>query len=196
MTASDTVDRQCHRNDQVTVLGQPNPAAVGTSFTARPTTPILAADCLFERRPSDIVVGRPGEPYFYVALEGTTLILDKGTSPDRLLEVIDARTGKPILEAFYAVPAEGCDPTKGCVSDDFRYNGTSLTFWRGTRVPPTVQNCPQLRKWKADGLVPVIVERTVLHFAAAKAEGLKARRCVATQGGYDGPYRINGVSEE
>lgn len=190
--AADTVERRCYRNDQVTVLGRANDQGAGTILTLRKSTPTLRADCVFEDRPTDIVIGRSDEAYYYVALEGPYLILDAGTSPDRGLAVFDGRTGKPILQAPYSVSGP-CDPTSGCQSDEFRHDGSSLTFWRGTRDIPDAANCPDIQRIRADSLTPVVEERTVFHFATAKAQSLEARRCVPSQGGVWQAYRIRGV---
>ncbi len=159
----------------------------------RKSTSTLKADCTFEQRASDIVIGGDNA-YFYVALRGTYLILDAGTSPDRMVFVFDVRTGKPILEASYG--GVNVDPSDGGMSDDFRYDDSSLTFWRVTRVPPTAQTCPDIRKRVAGGLTPVILEKSIFHFATAKLENLKARRCAPSQGGPGPPYKINGVPQE
>ena len=190
-SASDTVDRRCYRNDEFTVLVRPN--QVGNTHTVRKSTSALKVDCMFEERASDTVIG-DDEPYFYVALRGPYLILDYGTSPDRMVFIFDVRTGKPLLEASYG--GVNVDPSDGGMSDDFRYDDSSLTFWRVTRVPPTAQNCPDIRKRGAGGLQVVILEKSVFHFATAKLENLKARRCAPSQGGPGPPYKINGVPQE
>jgi hypothetical protein len=82
--ASDTVSRMCHRNDDFTILENAN-EGVGATFTIRKTTPSFKADCTFEERPTDTVIGQNGndDAFYYIALRGDHLILDEGTSPDR-----------------------------------------------------------------------------------------------------------------
>jgi hypothetical protein len=194
--ASDTVSRMCHRNDDFTILEKAN-EGVGTTFTIRKTTPSFKADCTFEERPTDTVIGQNGsdDAFYYIALRGDHLILDEGTSPDRWLAVFDVRSGRRILAAPYWTPSGGCPPSYG-VSDDFRYDDSSVTFWRLIKEPATAKNCPVFREAKSIHMTPTLVEKSIFHFGTMKMESLKARRCMIPQGEYSGGYMINGVRQD
>ncbi len=193
---TDVVTWTCRHGGRFTALETDN-AKTGNMFVTRKSTGKIKDDCMVETRPSDIVVGRD-EPYYYIDLRHDYLVLDSGTGPDRSLVIFDLRSGKPILQAPYSVSADNaCDPTRGCLSsEEFKLDDSGVIFWRATKEPPTARNCPDFAKISRD-LPAVIEEKTAFRFATRKAENLKTKRCVPSQGGYSGGlYKINGIAQD
>lgn len=194
--ASDTVTWLCHHNDKFTVLETPNRDAVGTTFVTRKSAGAIKVDCVVETRPTDVVIGR-NDALYYIALKGSYLVLDAGTGPDRWVKIFDLRSGKAILDAPYSISEnESCVPTSGCSSDEFKVGDASVIFWRAVKQPATAENCPAFSKIKSSGLDPTIEEKTSFGFATMKPETLKAKRCVPSQAGYQGGYKINGIAQD
>lgn len=194
--ADETVTWTCRHTAAFTVLETVNPRSAGMLFVTRRSAGPVKADCMIETRATDIVIG-DDDALYYIALQGKMLVLDAGTSPDRQVKVFDLATGKAILEASYAIAeSQNCDPASGCRSEEFKVDDTGVTFWRTVKERATVRNCPAFAKITSSSLEPVLQERTSFTFATLKAENLKARRCVPSQGGYPGGYRINGVPQD
>ncbi len=190
--ASDTVAWTCYRNDQYTALATDNVDSVGTKFVTRKSTGSLAADCMIETRPTDVVLGenRPDtsdmNAFYYSMLKDSFLILDDGTGTSRDLVIFDLKTGGKAFSGGYSVvqdAATACEPKAQCgQSDEFSYDDTGLTFWRVTKEAAGPKTCPNFNKLKAAGKPtgqdPVIEEKSLFTFATAQVTPLKGKRCV------------------
>ena len=151
---------------------------------------------MVETRATDIGLGQK-DAFYYIDLRSNYLVLDSGTGPDRWVVIFDLRSGKTILNAPYSISEEErCAPTSGCTSEEFKVDDSGIIFWRAIKEPATGENCPGFSKIKSSGLDPTIEEKTSFRFATAKLESLKSRRCVSSQDGYQGGYKINGIVQD
>jgi hypothetical protein len=185
--AETTVTWHCYRSAAATVLATEKAESVGSRYWLRKTTADLKADCAVEQRSTDRVLGEddPNNPkgwsaYVTIALVGNLLILDEGTSPDRTLVIIEVPAGRKVLDVGYSVQ-EGCSPSSGCQSDEFRFDDKELIFWRQLEEKPTPKNCQGYTgSMKTTGSA-ALEERSVFSFATRKVEGSGTRRCTARQ---------------
>lgn len=186
--ASDTtVAWHCYRNAAATVLATEKTESVGSRYWLRRSTADLKADCAVEQRPSDRVLGaddpsdaKGWSAYSTIALVGGLLILDEGTSPDRNLVIVEVPAGRKILDVGYSVQ-EGCSPSSGCQSEEFRFDDTELTFWRQIKDKPTPKNCPGYASFMKTTGSAALEERSVFTFATRKLAGSGTKRCTARQ---------------
>lgn len=171
----------CYRNDQVTVLAHDKVAEVGTKFLVRRTTDSLKADCEFDERPTDAVIGEEADSaMYYIGLSGKFLMIDDGTGPDRELRIYNLPSTTPVFKGDFSIQG-ACSPTSGCKSDEFSIDATGVTFWLTLPDKPTARNCKDYAKFMKIGTDPEIEEKTYFRFATLKLEPLKERRCVPAQ---------------
>lgn len=186
--ASDTtVAWHCYRNAAATVLATEKTESVGSKLLLRKTTADLKADCAVEQRPTDRVLGEddPNDAkgwsaYTVVGLVKNLLILDEGTSPDRGLVIVEVPAGRKLLDVGYSVQ-EGCGPSSGCQSEEFRFDDKELTFWRQLKDKPTPKNCEGYAEFMKTTGAAALEERSVFTFATRKVAGSGTRRCTARQ---------------
>lgn len=185
--AAATVAWHCYRNAAATVLATEKTDSVGSRYWLRKTTADLKADCAVEQRPTDRVLGEddPNDAkgwsaYSTIALVGNLLILDEGTSPDRTLVILEVPAGRKLLDVGYSVQ-EGCSPSSGCQSDEFRFDDKELTFWRQLKEKPTPKNCQGYAGFMKTTGAAALEERSVFRFATRKVEGSGTKRCTARQ---------------
>lgn len=186
--ASDTtVAWHCYRNAAATVLATEKTESVGSRYWLRRTTADLKADCTVEPRPSDHVLGaddpndaKGWSAYSTIALVGSLLLLDEGTSPDRNLVIVEVPAGRKILDIGYSVQ-EGCSPSSGCQSEEFRFDDKELTFWRQLKDKPTPKNCQGYAGFMKTTGSAALEERSVFSFATRKVEASGTKRCTVRQ---------------
>lgn len=189
--AAATVAWTCYHNDQYTALATDNVDSVGTKFITRKSTGAIAADCVVEARPGDVVLGenRPDSDdmnaFYYSMLKDNILVLDSGTGTSRDLVIFDLKTGKKAFAGGYSVQeaTDGCDPRAQCGKpDEFSYDDTGLTFWRVIKETANAKSCPSFARLKAvgkpTGMNPVVEEKSLFTFSSATVSSLKTRRCV------------------
>ena len=182
-----TVAWHCYRNAVATVLATEKTDSVGSKLLLRKTTADLKADCAVEQRPSDRVLGEddPNDAkgwsaYAVVGLVKNLLILDEGTGPDRTVVIYEVPAGRKLLDVGYSVQ-EGCSPSSGCQSEEFRFDDKELTFWRQLKDKPTPKNCRGYAGFMKTTGAAALEERSVFSFATRKVEGSGTKRCTARQ---------------
>lgn len=161
--------------------------SVGSRYRLRKTTTDLKADCAVEQRSTDRVLGvddpnatKGWSAYFTIALVKNLLILDEGTSPNRRLVSVEVPAGRKLLDVGYSVQ-DGCSPSSSYQSEEFRFDGEELTFWRQLKEKPTPKNCQGYADYMKTTGAAAIKERSVFTFATRTVEGSGTRRCTARQ---------------
>ncbi|WP_238310532.1 hypothetical protein [Methylobacterium organophilum] len=178
---SSTVAWHCYRNDVAAVLATEKQDAVGTTFRVRPPTAALKADCEVDPRGTDVVLGATDDDaYYYIALFRSFLILDNGTGPDRALAIHEVPGGRKLLATGYSVKGS-CQPTEGCMSDEFSIEERGLTFWGEIDEKPTAKNCKDYASFMKTTGSAAIEEKSVFNFATRKVERSGKKRCTARQ---------------
>jgi hypothetical protein len=182
-----TVVWHCYRNAAATVLATEKTESVGSRYLLRKTTADLKADCAVEQRPTDRVLGEDDptnakgwSAYNTIGLVQGLLILDEGTSPDRSLVIVEVPAGRKILDVGYSVQ-EGCSPSSGCQSEEFRFDDKELTFWRQLKEKPTPKNCQGYAGFMKTTGSAALEERSVFTFATRKVAGSGTKRCTVRQ---------------
>lgn len=190
--AAETVTWTCYRNTRFTALATENVESVGTRFVTRRSTESIAADCMIETRPTDLVLGenRPGSDdmnaFYYSMLHDNFLVLDNGTGTARNLVIFDLATGRKAFSGSYSVvqgTTDACEPKAQCGQpDEFAYDDVGLTFWRVAGEAASAKTCTNYARLKAAGkpvgMEPAIEEKSLFTFSTATVSSLKARRCV------------------
>lgn len=172
---------QCMRNEYVTVLAHDKAPEVGTKFLIRQTTGDMKADCTFEERPGDGVIGNEADSaFYYIALANRFLILDDGTGPDRELRIYNLPATSPVFRGDYSVQGT-CNPTTGCESEEFNIDANGITFWLTGQEKATARNCRDYAKFMKVGTDPEIEQKSFFRFSSQKVEPLKEKRCVPAQ---------------
>ncbi|SFL22233.1 hypothetical protein [Methylobacterium pseudosasicola] len=180
--AAPTMAWHCYRNPAATVLATEKSDSVGNRFLVRKTTADLKADCGVEQRPGDVVLGEgDADAFFYIRLVGSHLILDHGTSPDRVLVIYAVPAGRKRLQTGYSVQGR-CDPTTGCEDEaEFKFDARGLTFWRALDDTPNAKTCKGYAGFMKTTGAAAIEEKSVFTFATGKVEGSGQRRCTPRQ---------------
>ncbi|HWK15449.1 MAG TPA: hypothetical protein VNS02_13710 [Rhizobiaceae bacterium] len=137
----------------------------GTLFAVKVRKPGDKSACRVTESSADFVVGANGDPLWFEALTPRYLIMTRSTGPQGDVVIFDLDRRSYVLDA----PA-----------DEVAVSATSATFWE-RKAAATRKNCPQLAKYKADGLGAVITAETKFDFASGVAAATGQLRCDPTQ---------------
>ena len=165
LSSASMAEPQCHSNDEYHVVGQPYPDDAGNQFAVTRLKGPRPAGCVFDKAKADLVIGKAGDPLWYVDLSGDSLILSRSTGPQGDLVVYDLRNGKPILD----VP-----------SDEYELQGNLLSFWQRT-ARATAATCPDFAKNEANGLGSVTAVLKIFDLATRVVSETGKSKCVAVQ---------------
>ena len=165
LSSASMAEPQCHSNDEYHVVGQPYPDDAGNQFAVTRLKGPRPAGCVFDKAKADLVIGKAGDPLWYVDLSGDSLILSRSTGPQGDLVVYDLRNGKPILD----VP-----------SDEYELQGSRLSFW-GRIGPATAETCPGFAENEANGLRSVTTVLKTLDLETGAVADAGRSKCVAVQ---------------
>lgn len=138
----------------------------GAQFTVRAVSEGKAKKgCRFKASAKDFVIGKPGDPPWFSALEGRMLVLTRSTGPQGDLVVYDLVKRKPVLD----VP-----------SDSHEIEKDGLSFWQ--RIgEATAKTCPEFAEHQANGFGSVIVQRKLLDLSSGEITQTAEKRCEAVQ---------------
>ncbi len=157
---------KCHANKYFAVAEKEYDEGAGAQFAVRALTdPKTAKNCRFTPSKKDFVIGRPGDPLWFGALDGKWLILTRSTGPQGDLVVYDLASRKAVLD----VPSDSYEVKKG-----------ELSFWQRTGEA-TAATCPEFAEHQANGLGSAITQLKVLDLHSGKLTDKGQQRCEATQ---------------
>jgi len=137
----------------------------GTLFAVKVRKPGDKSACKVTQTSADFVVGANGDPLWFEALTPRYLIMTRSTGPQGDVVIFDLDRRSYALDA----PA-----------DEVAVSATGATFWE-RKETATRKNCPQLAKYKADGLGAVVTAETKFDFASGVVTATGQRRCDPTQ---------------
>ena len=159
-------ETECHENRFFSVSVKPYAEEPGARFTVRALTGgKVKKGCRFKPSAHDFVIGKPGDPLWFSALEGKMLVLTRSTGPQGDLVVYDLVKRKPVLD----VPSDSHAIEKG-----------SLSFWQ--RIgEATEKACPEFAEHQLNGFTSVIVQRKLLDLSSGKLTQTAEKRCEAVQ---------------
>ncbi len=100
---------------------------------------------------------------YFAGLNGDLLILDSTTGPGPSgLTIWDLKKRKKVYEGSWSDPEES--------------KNDSLVYWTETGEA-TDNNCPELEKWKSDGLEAAIETKVILNLSNFKISKTRETRC-------------------
>lgn len=158
-------DVECHANDRFHVAARAYPEEPGTQFAVTPVDGIKPKGCVFDAGEAQFVIGQPGDPLWFAALEGKYLVMTRSTGPQGDLVVHDLESRKVVLD----VPA-----------DEFEVKNGRISFWERTGEA-TQANCPAYGEHQANGLGSVIAGLKHFDLDTLAVTDTKKTRCDATQ---------------
>lgn len=158
-------DVECHSSDSYRVAVKLYGEEPGAQIAVTALEPGAASTCGFDANEADDVIGEPGDPLWFYALEGNILVLSRSTGPQGDVVVHDLDEGTVLLDA---------------PSDAFEVQSGKLTFWERT-VEGTPDTCPGFAEFQANGFGTVITVEKTLDFADGNVTATGASRCDGTQ---------------
>lgn len=166
---------KCHRNASFTVLERERADGAGNDITLRKSTADAKADCAKAKRPDDRAMSRGDDALYFIGMAGDLLVLDNGTGTVRALTVIDAQSGKRLLNATFA---PDCDVQAGqCKADIFSLTPQGVLFWREMKPQAKATDCGNYAEAiKATGAA-ALEQQAFFDFASRKLEMRAGRSC-------------------
>jgi hypothetical protein len=166
LCAAATGPETCHDGDRYRVIAKPADSA-GQHFIARKKIPgDDTKPCLYSTEPGDFEIQNENAEYF-LALEGSLLILDSGTAPEpRGLVLWDVEKRIKVYSGTYSGP--------------YRIERSGMHFWLQSGEA-TDANCTQAVRWREQGLGAAIETEVWLGFVDFRIFRGTATRCTARQ---------------
>jgi len=156
---------ECHSSDSYRVAVKAYGEEPGAQIAVKAIEPGASSACRFDPDEADDVIGKPGDPLWFYALEGNILVLSRSTGPQGDVVVHDLDRGTVLLDA---------------PSDAFEVRNGKLVFWERT-VEGTPDTCPGFAEFQANGFGTVITVEKTLDFADGGITATGASRCDGTQ---------------
>jgi len=159
---------ECHDSSQYFAIQKNLTDAVGSTILIKyKTSPNTTFPCAYVVSNDDFEIKNVSAGYF-LTFTDNFLVLDSGTGPSyRELIAYDLRTRNVIFTDTYEDPVT--------VTND------SLTYLTHTKAKPTLQNCPELRDYTANGLGAVILSKVTVDLSTATKKVRGVIECIATQ---------------
>lgn len=156
---------ECHSSDSYRVAVKPYSEEPGAQIAVTALEPGTTSACRFDADEADDVIGEPGDPLWFYALEGNILVLSRSTGPQGDVVVHDLDEGTVLLDA---------------PSDAFEVRNGKLVFWERT-AEGDPDTCPGFAEFQANGFGTVITVEKTLDFADGSVAASGASRCDGTQ---------------
>ena len=164
---TEPADLTCHQNDSYFVVVRPRTDAVGEDILVKTKSEGSSLDCAYEIAAGDREFTEAEANYFF-GLSDDYLFIDQGTAPPpRRIIVVDLQTKEEVYTDLYNRPAA--------------IEASTFTYWKPIDDKPTVESCPDLPAWEADGLGAGLEERVSLDLDTLALTEEGEVRCSARQ---------------
>jgi len=159
---------ECHDSPKYFVVEEKLPNSPGSNILVKyKSDPSDHFPCKYTPQDDDFELKDALAEYF-LALSDNFLILDKGTAPEpRKLIVYDLRARKESFTDLYAKPVE--------------ISGDTITYFSKTEKEPTIENCPDLDTYTAQGLGAAILSKITVDLSTNETKSLDMFKCIPTQ---------------
>ena len=158
----------CLKGTHFTVAFRERANAVGSLIIAHPLEGVGASACTLKRGKASFAIGGADDALYVQGLIGDILVLDVGTGPDRQLTLYDLSKRREILSLAYDSDAPLALSADAIELHEI-VDGASP------------ENCPDYKKFEADGLTAALARPIRLHLPELTREGIGAQTCVARQ---------------
>lgn len=159
---------ECHDSPNYMAIQKSLTDSVGSDILIKyKTNPSQSFPCAYTVAPGDFELKNVEAEYF-LAFTDTFLVLDRGTAPEpRGLIVYDLRLRTIAFTDSYAKPVT--------------VDGDTITYFSVTTQKPTLDNCPQVDEYTANGLGAVIMAKVRVDLTTGTTTNLGKFECKATQ---------------
>jgi hypothetical protein len=159
---------KCYDSLQYFAIQESLSGAVGANILIKyKVSPSSTFSCVYDIGSEDFEIKNTKSEYF-LSFADNFLLLDSGTGPsNRQLIAYDLRSKKLVLMDSYQGPVT--------------VTGDNITYLTKTDQKPSLQNCPDLSSYTANGLNALIMAKVSVDLATGTKKEWGKNQCVASQ---------------
>lgn len=167
LVTADSIQINCYETHKYYIIGKEVQGQLGTDFLIKyKLKPNEKYQCSYSPSKNDFEIKNEWAEY-YAGIKGDLLILDSSTGPGPSgLTIWDLKKRKKVFEGTWYDAEESDDNT--------------LIYWLETGEA-TEKNCPELKKWRSQGLEGAIETKVILNLSNFKITKTKETRCSPRQ---------------